>query len=166
MWNIVAGKTEFKEGKQYEIIDGVNSQIRWMIANTDSEKGKIKLEVILRTMETLTHYVDRMGRQIESGNRVAENEQVLENIRGVSDLVNDLVQEYILFEVNRAQVNYRATQSSFTHWTIIYMVLLLGMIGFSVVAAWIISESIYIPIKKLNNVTTTKIGRASCRERV
>src|SRR5262245_46076554 len=48
MWNIVAGKTEFDEGKQYQIIDRVNSRLNWMIANTDSEKGRVKLEVILR----------------------------------------------------------------------------------------------------------------------
>lgn len=155
MWSIVAGKTEFKEGKQYEIIDGVNNQIKWMIANTDSEKGKIKLQVILRTMKTLTHYVDRLGEQIEQGSRVDDNEQVLENIRGVSDLVADLVQEYSLFEVNRVDVNYRATQNSFSQWSLIYLVLLLSVIGFSVAAAWIISESIYIPIKKLHDVTAT-----------
>jgi two-component system sensor histidine kinase YesM len=155
MWNIVAGKTEFEAGQQYQIIDSVNSQITWMMANTDSEKGRIKLEVILRTMETLTRYVDRMGEQIAAGSRVADNEQVLENIRGVSDLIDDLVEDYMLFEVNRAELNYRDTQNQFSQWAIIYVTLLIGVIIFSVAAAWIISESIYIPIKKLHNVTTT-----------
>jgi two-component system sensor histidine kinase YesM len=85
MWNIVAGKKEFENGKQYEIIDQVNTQIESMIVNTDSDKSKIKLEVILRTINTLTSYVDKMGQQIEQGSRVAENELVLENIRGVSE---------------------------------------------------------------------------------
>jgi len=155
MWNIVAGKVEFKDGKQYEIIDNVNSQIQWMIANTDSDKTKIKLEVLLRTMETLTFYVDLMGEQIAQGSTVAENEEVLENIRGVSDLINDLVQEYMLFEVNQAEHQYQDMQSSFIQWTIIYLVLMFGAIGFSIVAAVVISRSIYIPIKKLHDVTTT-----------
>jgi two-component system sensor histidine kinase YesM len=38
------------------------------------------------------------------------------------------------------------------------MILLPGVIGFSVLAAWIISASIYIPIKKLHNVTATITG--------
>jgi two-component system sensor histidine kinase YesM len=155
MYYIVAGKKEFQEGKQYEIIDNVNNQLWWMIENTDSDKARIKLEVLLRTMETLTRYVDRMGEQIEQGSRVAENMQVLENIRGVSDLVNDLVQEYMLFEVNRAEQNYRETQQSFTRSAITYIVLMFSAIGFSVVAAVAISRSIYIPIKKLHDVTTT-----------
>ncbi len=155
MWEIVAGRTEFDQGEQYQIINQVNDQINRMMENTDSEKGRIKLEVILRTMETLTLYVDKMGNQIEGGSKVAENEQVLENIRGVSDLVHDLIQDYILFEVNRAELNYRETQRAFSQWAFTYILLLVGVVGFSVVAAWIISESIYIPIKKLHDVTTT-----------
>ena len=155
MWSIVAGKTEFDQGQQYQIIDRVTSQIQWMMANTDSEKGRIKLEVILRTMETLTLYVDKMGEQIENGSKVTENEQVLENIRGVSDLVHDLIQDYILFEVNRTEINYRETQQAFSQWAFTYTALLFGVVVFSVLAAWIISESVYVPIKKLHDVTTT-----------
>ncbi|MCB0186251.1 MAG: histidine kinase, partial [Caldilineaceae bacterium] len=154
MWEVVAGKTEFDQGPQYQIIRGVNTQIAWLRENTDSEKGKIKLEVIQRTMETLTHYVDRMGVQIRNGSRVADNEQTLENIRGVSDLVHDLIQDYTLFEVNRADGKYRETQQAFSRWVFTYMGLLLGVIAFSLLAAWVISASIYAPIKKLHDVTT------------
>lgn len=155
MWEIVAGKTEFKHGKQYQIIDDVNARIAWMMENAASDKSRIKLEVIHRTMNTLTHYVDVMGQQIERGSRVAKNEQVLENIRGVSALVDDLTQDYILFEVNQAEQNYKATERNLTRWGVTYMILLLCAIGFSVAAAWTISESVYVPIKKLHDVTTT-----------
>jgi two-component system sensor histidine kinase YesM len=96
-----------------------------------------------------------MGEQIEQGSKVAENQQVLENIRGVSDLINDLVQEYVLFEVNQAEQQYQEMQNSFIQWTLIYIALMFGAIGFSVFAAVAISRSIYIPIKKLHDVTTT-----------
>jgi two-component system sensor histidine kinase YesM len=155
MWNIVAGKKEFKDGNQYQIIEQVDSQIESMMANTDSDKSRIKLEVIRRTMGTLTRYVDKMGAQIERGSRVAENELVLDNIRGVSDVVEESVQEYMLFEVNQAEQQYKENQTRFTRLAIVYMILLPCVIGFSIVAAWIISASIYIPIKKLHNVTTT-----------
>ncbi|MCB0173425.1 MAG: histidine kinase, partial [Anaerolineae bacterium] len=155
MWDIVAGKKEFSEGKQYQIIEEVNDKLWGMKANTDSDKAEIKLDVILRTMQTLTRYVDKMGAQMALGSRVSDNEQVLENIRGVSELVEDLTQEYVLFEVNRAEENYRQIQRHFVRWTFIYLALMFAAAIFSVVAAWIISESIYIPIKKLHNVTTT-----------
>ncbi len=155
MWNIVAGKTDFDEGSQYQIVDEVNGKVRQMMATTDSDKARIKLEVILRTMDSLTHYVDMMGAQIEQGSTVAENEQVLENVRGVSDVVEDSVQEYMLFEVNRAEQNYIQTQRRFNRWAVIYMMLTLFVMVFSIAAAWLISRSIYLPITKLHNVTTT-----------
>ena len=151
MWNIVAGKTDFEDGKQYEIIDQVNSQIESMMANTDSEKSKIKLEVIRRTMNTLTSYVDKMGEQTRQGSRVAENELVLENIRGVSEVVEESVQEYMLFEVNQAEFQYKQNLARFNRLAVIYMILLPCTIGFSVFAAWLISASIYLPIKKLHH---------------
>jgi two-component system, sensor histidine kinase YesM len=155
MWNIVAGRTEFAQGKQYEIINGVNDKLHWMTDHAASAESKIKLEVINRTMKTLAHYVDVMGEQTAHGSTVAENEAVLENIRGVSSVVEEVVQDYVLFEVNQADRQYRVMRQGFTQWEIFYLVLMIAAIGFAVVAAWAISRSIYIPIKRLHDVTTT-----------
>lgn len=155
MWNIVAGKQEFKDGSQYQIIDRVNKQIESMMANTSSDKSRIKLEVIRRTMNSLTRYVDKMGRQIEQGSRVSENEAVLKDIRSVSDVVETSIQEYMLFEVNQADQEYKQNKARFTELVILYLILLPCVVAFSFGAAWVISASIYIPIKKLQDVTTT-----------
>jgi two-component system, sensor histidine kinase YesM len=158
MWNIVSGKTEFDQGDQYQIIQQANSQIESMMSNAESDKSRIKLEVIHRTLNTLTHYVDKMGQEIEAGSRVAEHEKILEDIRGVSEVVEETVQDYMLFEVNQAEERYKENQERFTQLSILYMILLPGVVGFSFLAAWIISASIYVPIKKLHDVTTTITG--------
>ncbi len=155
MWNIVAGKTGFVQGRQYDIINGVNNKLQWMTDHAASAESKIKLEVISRTMKTLTHYVDEMGEQVAQGSTVAENEAVLENIRGVSSVVEEVVQDYVLFEVNQADQQYRVMSQGFTQWEVFSVALLIAAIGFSVIAAWAISRSIYIPIKRLHDVTTT-----------
>lgn len=155
MWNIVAGKTEFGGGSQYAILQDVNDKLNWMMSNSSTEEGRHKLEVILRTLKTLTHYVDVMGQQIAARSRVADNEAVLENIRGVSTLVEELVGEYVLFEVNLAEQQYLTMHASFLRWVELYIVLMLAATGFSILAAWAISRSIYTPIKKLHDVTTT-----------
>ncbi|MBP7687162.1 MAG: sensor histidine kinase, partial [Thermoflexales bacterium] len=84
-----------------------------------------------------------------------DNEAVLENIRGVSAVVEGVVQDYVLYEVNQADEQYRVMSQGFTQWEVFYLVLLIAAIGFSVIAAWAISRSIYIPIKRLHDVTTT-----------
>lgn len=155
MWNIVAGKIKFEDGQQYQIIEQVNDQIEALMADTSSDKSKIKLEVIRRTLGTLTRYVDKMGDQIAQGSRVAENELVLEDIHGVSEVVEETVQDYMLFEVQQAEQLYFENQQRFKRWIVIYFILLSLVIGFSFAAAWIISASIYLPIKKLQDLTTT-----------
>jgi two-component system, sensor histidine kinase YesM len=155
MWDIVAGKKEFQEGNQYRIINQVNNQLESMIVNASSDKSKIKLEVIRRTMNTLSRYVDKMGEQIQQGSRVADNERVLNDIRGVSKVVETTTQEYLLFEVNQAEQEYLINKHRFTQLVIIYLILLPCVMVFSFAAAWVISASIYIPIKKLHDVTAT-----------
>lgn len=155
MWNIVAGKKEFRYGGQYQIIQQVDDQVAAMMANPTSEKSRIKLEVIRRTLNSLHRYVDQMGAQIEQGSRVSDNEKVLRDIRSVSAVVEATTQDYMLFEINQAEQEYVQNKHRFGQLVILYLVLLPCVAAFSFVAAWIISASIYIPIKKLHDVTTT-----------
>jgi two-component system sensor histidine kinase YesM len=155
MWKVVAGKVDFAQGKQYKIIDAVNTKLRWMMENTDSHKAKVKLDVILRTMQTLTQHVDRMGEQIGRGSTAADNEVVLENIRFVSSVVEEVVQDYVLFEVQRTERQYQEMREGLSRWVVSYILLMFVAVVFAVIATWGISRSIYIPIKKLHDVTTT-----------
>jgi two-component system, sensor histidine kinase YesM len=155
MYNIVAGKIEFSQGKQYEIIRDVNNKVQWMMANTDSRPAKVKLDVILRTMRTLTEDVDRMGSQIAQNSTQADNQTVLDNIRFVTGVVDSVVQDYVLFEVNRTNGQYQQMRAGFVVWEIFAITLTFGAIVFSIAAAWGLSKSIYTPIKKLHDVTKT-----------
>jgi len=155
MWRIVAGKIDFDEGQQYAILNDVNAKLQRMMENTDSAKSRLKLEGILRTVQTLTQHVDTMGQQIARGSTTAENEQVLEKIRFVSGVVEEVVLDYALFEVQRTGTQYQQMRAGFTRWEIFYFVLMFGAVGFSVLAAWGISRSIYLPIKRLHDVTAT-----------
>jgi two-component system sensor histidine kinase YesM len=70
-------------------------------------------------------------------------------------VVEESIQDYMLFEVNQAEQQYKQNQARFNSLAIMYMILLPCTIGFSVFAAWLISATIYRPIKKLHDVTTT-----------
>jgi two-component system, sensor histidine kinase YesM len=155
MWKIVAGKIEFTDGKQYDIIDTANSKVQWMTANTDSPRAKVKLDVILRTMQTLKADIDLMGAQIANRSTATENEAALEKIRFVSGVVEEVVQDYVLFEVNRTNGQYLQMRDGFFRWETFSIILMFCAVAFSVVAAWGLSKSIYTPIKKLHDVTTT-----------
>ena len=155
LWNVVKGEIDFSIGKQYQILDEVDHQITMMSIGTDSEEGKQLLEVSRRTMVTLRYYVDMLGAQMAADSKYDDNVKTLDNIRGVSQLVQETLQEYMLFEVNRTGVKYQETQASFAQWVLSSVVILIIVIIFAILTAWVISESIYIPIKKLHDVTKT-----------
>jgi len=155
MWKIVAGKIRFSEGKQYEILDNVDNKVRWMMDNTDSKRAKVKLDLILRTVQSLREYVDLMGDKISQNSTAAENEAVLEDIRFATSVMEEVVQNYVLYEVNRTEGQYQVMREGYVRWQIFSLILIFSAVGFSVVAAWGLSRSIYTPIKKLHDVTTT-----------
>jgi two-component system, sensor histidine kinase YesM len=155
MWNIVAGKTTFGAGKQYQLIEATENKIRQMMANTTSNRGHLKLDVILRTLSTLRGDINQMGTQIARGSTTAENEATLERIRDVTQLIDINIQDYILFEIRRAEQQYAETQQNFIRWVWTSAVIMFLAVIFSILAAWVISESVYVPIKKLHDVTTT-----------
>jgi len=155
MWKIVSGKVDFSAGRQYEIIDGVDAKVRFMMANTDSPRAKVKLDLVLRTLQSLKGYVDQMGDKIAHNSTSVENEAVLEQIRFATSVLDDVVQNYVLYEVNRTEDQYKVMREGFVRWQILSIILIFSAVGFSVVAAWSLSRSIYTPIKKLHDVTTT-----------
>ncbi len=155
MWKVVAGKVEFSEGQQYQIIDEVDADVRQMMANTDSQRARVKLDLILRTLQTLREYANEMGGQIAQNSTAAENEAVLEKIRFATSVLEEVVQNYVLYEVNRTDGQYKVMRESFARWQAFSVILIFSAVVFSVVAAWSLSKSIYTPIKKLHDVTTT-----------
>jgi two-component system sensor histidine kinase YesM len=155
MYKIVAGNTEFSQGKQNQILADVTSKVRWMQANTDSPRAKIKLDVILRSLQTLTDSIQQMGQQIANNSTAAENEAQLEKIRFDSSVVENVIQDYAIFEVQRTDTQYQEMRDAQVRWVGLFIALTVVAVGFAVVATWGISRSIYVPIKKLHDVTTT-----------
>lgn len=153
MYNIIAGKIDFEDGKQYEILNKVNDNIMKIMQTVSSKESRMRLDVTLRTMKTLKHYVDEVGKQIKQKAKVAENEKVLENIRQVSSLVEKDIQEFILYELKSCETVKQQIQTSVNDWVITNIIVLCLVLLFSAGAAWVISGSISNPIKELRQMT-------------
>jgi two-component system, sensor histidine kinase YesM len=100
LFNIIAGRKHFDQGGQFELIRRVDTEMDALIAQASS--SKMEMTVARRTMDTLAGYVQKMGEQMAAGSTVAMDEQVLEEIRNVSALLSDMLQDAIYAEVNAA----------------------------------------------------------------
>ena len=102
LWDIVAGNKSFEDGTQYQIIKGIRGQIMDIMETTGEIQSRQLLEVADRSMNTLNRYVDRLGAQMEYRYPVIENERMLDEIRGVSALVSDMLSDFIVLEIESA----------------------------------------------------------------
>lgn len=98
LFNAVAGRARFEDGAQYELLNTVNGELDALIAA--SRERATELVVARRTMNTLQSYVDSLGRQMAAGSTVDEDEQLLEEIRTVTALLEDMLQDAISAEID------------------------------------------------------------------
>lgn len=151
LWDTVAGKAVLTGGPAYALIDELDANVRALMEQTDSRRGRLKLDVVLRTVSTLRAWMDRMADQMQGGSTVADNEQFLDQARWLSGLVQELFTDYMVFEVNRMGVKAEQMQENFRQWLSAVVALLIGASIFSGAAAWQISKGIYMPIKRLHD---------------
>jgi len=138
LWDIVAGNKSFKEGEQYRIIARINNQIKDILNNTEGVENRRLLEVTARALNTLIRYVDRLGTQMENNAPVIENERMLDEIRGVSTLVSELLQDFIVLEIESAAAANRRLVTR----AVIIGIAELGIIVFAVIFSLLVQMSV------------------------
>ncbi|MCL2209228.1 MAG: histidine kinase [Treponema sp.] len=132
LWDIVAGNKSFASGSQYRIINNINLEIQNIRYATEDVQNRQILEVAERAMQTLSRYVNRLGIQMENNFPVIENERMLDEIRGVSVLVSELLQDYIVREIESAAAENQKIKTRFVIISIIEAVIIILATFFSV----------------------------------
>ena len=158
IWDIVAGKIDFSEGKQYVILKQIRSGISDMMNSTTNEKNRQLLVVASRAESTLENYVNMLGDQIANNASVAQNEKTMDEIRGVSSLLYDILQNFIVSEIETAADTNDSIKRASVNLTMIQ-----GAIGFliiliSIYAFTSVSENIRRPIHDME-VLSSRIAR-------
>lgn len=154
LWSIVAGNKLFKDGSQYVILSRVKNGIDEMKTSTQVPVNFNYLEVASRAIQTLEGYVDRLGEQIEKGAPVVENEAVLDEVRSVATVVSDVLQDFIVAEIESGA----KTNEDIKNYSVILMliqgVITLIMIIIVVRTLVFISESIRQPIHDMESLSS------------
>ena len=156
MWKIVAGKVEFSEGKQYQIMENVSDK-----SKRDDGKYGFEASQEQTDFDPKDAKVPDRNTLIKWGARSPKTAQRLKtklcwkiSVLPAS-VMEEVVGDYVLYEVQSMEGQYQLMRAGFVRWQIFSIILIFGAVTFSVVAAWSLSRSIYTPIKKLHDVTTT-----------
>lgn len=157
MWCVVAGHKTFEGGDQYNMINRVNTEIDALTRSAAPDKQQA-LIVAGRTMNTLVKYIDRIGEQIRTEQPIAESEALLEEVRSVSSLAADMLEEYADGEIGAAALASNRLQATLT----LVVVLLIALLGitlvFSILAQKSLAQSIHRPIARLEKFAGALAG--------
>jgi two-component system, sensor histidine kinase YesM len=164
IWDIVAGKIEFNEGNQYVILRQIRSGIAGMMDSTSNEKNRQLLVVASRAEDTLENYVNMLGNQINDNASVAENEKIMDEIRGVCSLIYDILQNFIVSEIESAADTNESIKRSSINLTFIQSIIGLIIISISIYAFTSVSENIRRPIHDME-VLSSRIANGDLNAR-
>lgn len=153
IWDIVAGNKKFNEGDQYKIIDGINESLEDIMSTTEERENRQMLEVAGRAVDTLKRNVDRLGSQMASSSPVSENEEILEEIRGVSALISDILQDFIVRVIESATITNEHHKRITLVLTVIQVFTVFLVAIFAVFTQRSVTASINDPIKRLEHLS-------------
>lgn len=165
LWNIVSGRKSFNEGMQYEMLEEIKDGLSRIEQTTSDKRSRQKLEVASRARLTLYRNVSRLGVNIASGGSVASSEVALDEIRSISALFSDIMQEFIVMEIESA---YK-TNISISNSSIVLGIIQAGIILFAVILSLrgglALSDSVRRPISEME-ILSTKIAHGDFDSRV
>lgn len=153
IWDIVAGNKKFNEGIQYGIIDGINESLEDIMRTTEERENRQMLEVAGRAVDTLKRNVDRLGSQMANQSLVSENEEVLDEIRGVSALISDILQDFIVRVIESATITNEHHKRITFVLTVIQIFTVFFVAIFAVFTQRSVTASINNPIKRLEDLS-------------
>lgn len=153
IWDIVAGNKKFNEGNQYKIIDGINESLEDIMRTTEERENRQMLEVAGRAIDTLKHNVDRLGIQMANHSQVSENEKILDEIRGVSALISDILQDFIVRVIESATITNEHHKRITFILTVIQIFTVFFVAIFAVFTQRSVTDNINKPIKRLEDLS-------------
>jgi len=134
IWNIVSGDVRFEEGKQFRILSDIDNRLTNLYNNASSDENRQKINVVRRTMITLSNYVYRLGDQIRANARVSENIAVMDEIQNVSSLAYNMLQDFMISEINSIGVVNQQLKRTERITTVIEIITLIAVILFAALA--------------------------------
>ncbi|NLW11493.1 MAG: sensor histidine kinase, partial [Clostridiaceae bacterium] len=149
IWEVVAGRKTFAAGRQFEIISDVNDRLDRLMDTAPDTEGRNQLILASRSLNTLTSYVEILGDQISRKAPVSDNMIILEEIRGVVALVQDVLQEYVVIEIDAAASTNEMIKSTTRAMVLVEIGIVLAVFLFSLIAQASVSRNIRRPLEKL-----------------
>lgn len=165
LWNIICGKKEIADGSQNKLLDNISSGLSLMLLTNNNEESRGKLEVANRAYTTLRRNVDMLISQIKGGSLVTQNEATLDEIRTISSLFSDIMQDFIVTEIEAANQTNQSLRNTSIILTTIQIIITILAIIISINSFITVSAAIQKPISDMEKLST-KVSNGDLTARI
>ena len=165
LWNIICGKKEIANGDQYKMSDEIITGLTLMLLKTKNSESREKLEVATRANTTLRRNIDMLIINMKNGSTVTQNEAALDEIRTITALFSDLMQEFIVTEIESANETNRSLKNTSIILTIIQVIITVLAVLASINSFITVSGAIQKPISDMEKLST-KVSNGDLTARI
>ena len=158
LWEIVCGKKDFENDSPYLMISEIFDGIVDMQKHTKSRDNKQKLEVAYRACTTLNNNIKMLEEQMAAGSSVTANETSLDEIRTITSLFSDIMQDFILSEIETANETNISIKHSSIILTILQIIIIVFSVAVSINGYITVSRSIQRPLSDMKELSTQIAG--------
>lgn len=154
LWEIVCGKRDYFTGDPYRMVRDIFTGIEDMKHHTKSVKNQEKLEVAFRACTTLQRNIEMLETQINEGGTVTQNETLLDEIRTITALFSDIMQDFILSEIETANETNASIKKASVILTILQIIIILFSFAVAINGYITVSRSIKNPLSDMQRLST------------
>ncbi len=165
LWNIICGKKEIANGDQYKMSDEISTGLTLMLLKTINAESRGKLEVATRANTTLRRNIDMLIVNMKNGSTVTQNEAALDEIRTITALFSDLMQEFIITEIESANETNRSLRNTSIILTVIQILITVLAVLASINSFITVSGAIQKPINDMEKLST-KVSNGDLTARI
>ena len=165
LWNIICGKKDIKDGSQNVMLDEISSSLSLMLLSNRNEESHVKLEVANRALTTLRRNVDMLITQMKNGSTVTQNEATLDEIRTITSLFSDIMQDFIVSEIESANETNRSLKNTSLILAAIQVLITIIAIIISFNSFFTVSAAIQKPISDMETLST-KVAHGDLTARI
>ena len=165
LWNIICGKKEIEDGSQNEMLDEISSGLSQMLLTNKNAENYGKLQVAYRARTTLRRNVYMLISQMEQGSSVTQNEATLDEIRTITSLFSDIMQDFIVTEIESAYTTNQSLRNTSIILTVIQIIITFLAIIISINSFITVSAAIQKPISDMENLST-KVAHGDLTARI
>lgn len=165
LWNIICGKKEIEEADHYKMSDEITTGLTLMLLKTKNPESRSKLEVATRANTTLHRNIDMLIINMKNGSTVTQNEAALDEIRTITALFSDLMQDFVVTEIESANETNRSLRNTSIILTVIQIIITVLAILASINSFITVSAAIQKPISDMESLST-KVSNGDLTARI